>query len=549
MSPRPSPRARTAICTLALLLTPVLHGLSFPPFELPLLAWVAFVPWFAAIRLVGPWTALGITSLTTFAGSTVVASWLPRAVATYYGQPLALGVGIFVGVWAVTVAPFVLAFTLAYRALGRQAGPALPLLAGAAWTANEIGRVELLVGNPFGLLGYTQARLAPMVQVAELTGVYGLGFAIAAVNAALAELWLARAGAGRPAQRAWQGLGLAVGVATLALSYGLLRLATEPAAPVDGRATRVAVAQANLDLGSQWRQDLYGRNLEEYLRLTVQALRASDPALVVWPESAMTFFLETEPAYRSAIARVLAPSGTELLAGGPRQTDERKPRYWNSAFLLSPTGDIVARYDKQVLLPFAEYFPFASIELLRREFARVREFAPGGPAALLPTVAGRAGIVICNEAMFPRLVRARVRAGAEVLVNLSNDSWLGDVQYSEQAFDMTRLRAVEQRRWVVRASTSGPSALIDPAGRIAAATAPSTRAELWGTIEARDALTLYARVGDAFAYGCLAAVLLAVAAGTYAERRARGSTATGGGGRLAGSGTRSTPSSARLSAR
>jgi apolipoprotein N-acyltransferase len=128
----------------------VLHGLSFPPTGLALLAWIAFVPWFAAIRLAGPGTALAITSFTTFAGSTVVASWLPRAVANYYGQPFALGVAFFVGVWVVTVAPFVLAFTVAYRSLARRAPAVLPLLAGAAWAATELCRVELLVGTRSG---------------------------------------------------------------------------------------------------------------------------------------------------------------------------------------------------------------------------------------------------------------------------------------------------------------------------------------------------------------------------------------------------------------
>src|SRR5262249_61323858 len=110
-----------------------------------------------------------------------------------------------------------------------------------------------------------------------------------------------------------------------------------------------------------------------------------------------------------------------------------------------------------------------------RECAGGRWSAPGGAPPPLPTAAGPTGVVICNEAMFPRMVSARVRAGARLLVNLTNDSWLGDVQYSAQALDMTRVRAIEQRRWLGRASTSGPSALIDPSGRAAAGTAAVSR--------------------------------------------------------------------------
>lgn len=496
------PPSRALAYALALAVTPVLHGLSFPPFGHAVLAWIAFVPWFAAIRLAGPVAALAITSFTTFAGSTVVASWLPRAVANYYGQPFALGVAFFVGVWAVTVAPFVLAFTLAYRALARRASWTVPLLAGAAWAATELCRVELLVGNPFGLLGYSQAAVLPLVQVADVTGIYGVSFVLAAMNAALAELWIV-------GRRALPGLGATVAVAATVLVYGAVRLASPP---VDGAPpVRVAIAQANLDLGAQWRRELYGRNLDAYAALTREALGEPGTALVVWPESAMTFFLEDERLYRTAIARLLAPTGAELLAGGPRAEGTRATRYYNSAFLLSPAGDIVARYDKQRLLPFAEYFPFASVDLLRREFARVREFVPGRDTPPLPTAAGPTGVVICNEAMFPRLVTARVRAGARLLVNLTNDSWLGDVQYSAQALDMARVRAIEQRRWLVRASTSGPSALVDPVGRVTAETAAFSRGTIGGTVAPETVVSPYARWGDVFGLVCAAAVVVALA--------------------------------------
>jgi apolipoprotein N-acyltransferase len=210
------------------------------------------------------------------------------------------------------------------------------------------------------------------------------------------------------------------------------------------------------------------------------------------------------------------------MAGGPRTSGNPPPRYHNSAFLIAPDGEILARYDKERLLPFAEYFPFASVELLRREFGRVREFTPGTTPAPLPTAIGPAGVVICNEAMFPELVTARVRAGATFLVNLTNDSWLNDAQFSDQAFDMGRLRAVEQRRWLVRASTSGPSAIVDPFGRIVAQTRPFTRDTLDGTIQPSAALTLYARVGDAFAIGCAAVTLAGVLAGLRGRSRASG---------------------------
>jgi apolipoprotein N-acyltransferase len=141
---------------------------------------------------------------------------------------------------------------------------------------------------------------------------------------------------------------------------------------------------------------------------------ASDGAsLVVWPESAMTFFLDEEPAYRRAIAAVLSPRGVQLVAGAPRAIDATRATFSNSAFLLGRDGEILGRSDKQRLLPFAEYFPL-SIDALARRFGRVRQFTAGGPAAPLDTDAGRAGVLICNEAFYgrlPRSVSSPARAG------------------------------------------------------------------------------------------------------------------------------------------
>lgn len=507
---------RALTYVLALLVTPLLHGLSFPPWSLWWLAWIAFVPWFAALRLVSTTTrAVLITCFTTLAGSYVVAGWLPRAVATYWGQPPEIGAALFVGVWLVTVAPAVVLFTLCYRAAARRHGASMAFVAGAAWAGTELARVELGIGDPFGLLGYSQVPFSSFVQIVDVTGVYGVSFAVAAVNAALAEVWLAAYGHARPVG-AGLALATALGAVGLGLGYEALRDETE----AEGPPQRVAIVQANLDLGTQWRQELYGKNLTEHLALTHEALSPERPALVVWPESSMTFFVEDEPLYRQSIARVLTPAEAELLAGGVRVEDRAgTPRYYNAAFLLAPTGDVLGHYDKEHLLPFAEYFPFGSIAVLKREFGRVREFTPGAPTPPLRTRVGAAGVVVCNEAMFPRIVARRVRNGAELLVNLSNDSWLGDRQFSLQALDMARVRAIEQRRDLIRSSTSGPSAIIDANGDIVAMTEPFSRGTLTGTVHPRVQRSFYATVGDGFGYACVAVVVLELVSGFGRWRR------------------------------
>lgn len=502
--------ARRWIYAYAAFAVPVLYGASFPASGLAWIGWIGFVPWFVAVRIAPTRTALLLCCVSTFLGSYFCTPWLARAVANYYQQPLAVGVGLFAGVWLVTIGPFLVAFTLAFRALARQPSRWLPLLAAAAWTGAEIGRARLFVGDPFGLYGYSQVTFTTLAQIADVTGVYGLTLLPMAVNAALAELWLAHAPpAAEPdlpapavATRgeAWRGAALVALAVVAALAYGTARIHTfeeEEAAPA-----RIAVVQGNLDLGTQWRPDFYGRNLEDYMRLTAEVLRREPAELVVWPESAMTFFLDEEPAYRASLASLLTPFGVELVAGGPRRVGAGEASYFNSAFAVARDGSVTAVYDKQRLLPFAEYFPFGGIALLRRHFGRVREFTPGGPATLLPTVAGAAGVLICNESMFGEMASERVHAGAEVLVTLANDSWLSDPKYAGEAFDMARLRAVEQRRYLVRASTSGPSAIVDPLGRVVGRTADDTRATLSGTIRPAQTLTPYARWGDVFGVLC-----------------------------------------------
>lgn len=505
----PSPR-RGAGLVLATAASGVLYALAFPTAGLQPLAWVALVPFLVAVRRARRLrTAVLLGWLWMLVMGYTVADWLVGGVARYFDQPLAVGVAIFFYVATFMAGLEYMAFAAAYRTLATRPRALVPLLAAAAWVAAEFARANLLTGNPWALLGYSQIGILPLMQIADVTGVYGIGFVIVAVNAALAELWLARdLGAGARRQ-ALAGLGLAGTAVAVVLAYGEASLRLRHLIP-DTPEQRVGLVQGNLDVGQQWRAEYYGRNLEAYLRLTDDLLARPDaPAVVFWPENALTFLLADEPRYRTAIGRVLAAGGAELVTGGPRVSSGDPPRYHSSVFLLAPGGDIRATYDKQKLLVFGEYFPLASIDLLRR-FARVREFSPGAPSPPLPTAIGPAGVTICNEAMFPEIAAARAREGATYLVDPANDTWLTP-KFSAQQFDIVTLRAVEQRRYLVRASTAGPSAIVDPLGRVVTRSAFFTRAALTGTIRPSTYVTPYARLGDAFAWACVAVTALAVA--------------------------------------
>jgi apolipoprotein N-acyltransferase len=504
----------------------LLYGLAFPPLEWGPLAFVALAPFLVALRRLRLRDALLCAFLWAEFASFFVANALPDAVETYFLQPRWLAWLFAIAVWAGTGSVYYVGFAAAYRGVRTMPVALQPLLAAAAWVAFELARGRLLndtgwfVGNPWALAGYSQVGFPAFVQIASVTGIYGVSFALVAVNAALAELWLRRAERPRPRLAGVLAAGFAPALAALVFGALALREAGAPSGP----GVAAALVQADVDIGSRYRPELYGQNLDAYLGLTLQALDEVRPALVFWPEAALTFHLEAEPIYRATIVRALAAGDAELVTGGPWATPGDSAVYTNSVFVLAPDGELRGRYDKEVLVPFAEFTPLAALELVRRNFGRVRSFSRGAATAPLPTRAGRAGILVCNESMLPELARRRVLDGAEILVSPSNDSWIAHRNWSRLAFHMALVRAIEQRRYLVRVSTSGPSAIVDPWGRVQIESAPKSRAVIAGKLRPRRELSLYARAGDAFALGCAAALALALAAraGPRRARAARG---------------------------
>ncbi|HVM97179.1 MAG TPA: apolipoprotein N-acyltransferase [Candidatus Acidoferrales bacterium] len=492
---------------LLILLSAALYAMPFPPWNQAWSSWVALLPFLSAIDGVAPtlsfWWGLLFGHLAHWA----VAWWVPEAIAHYYRQPwwFALGFAELTSplFWSGYYALFA-AFASYTQPLSRV--PRMIVLA-AGWVTCEFARAHLLTGAPWLMLGYALAPQLRLVQVADFGGVYLLSFLSALVNVAIADALLDPKHAFGDYRRWLVPAAVILVVFVSSYAYGSWRLARElPTEP----AASVAIVQGNNQDGAYWRPGQYGKGLDRYLDLSVQALEEHHPELLIWPEAAVTMFLDHEPRHQALIRDVLTRGGADLIVGAPHyvDTDPALPEFYNSVFYMTAAG-ITGRYDKVHLLPFVEYFPL-KLDYVRRRFERVRSFVAGQDASLLETRLGPVAMAICFEAIFPDLVRRRVGAGAGALVVLSNDIWLGDGAGAQQHLAQVTLRAIENRVWVLRATTTGVSAVIDPYGRIVEQSQTFVPATLSASIVPLHIDTFYKRYGDVFAWGCVAASVAAI---------------------------------------
>jgi apolipoprotein N-acyltransferase len=470
-------------------LSGALLALAFPrPGWWPL-AWVALVPWLAALRLGSGWGALLGSWLGGFAFFGVLCYWL----------------GLFgVSVWFLACAILGLALLLwgmGVRWMGKLGGPARIIGAAALWCGLEWLRGLGEFGFTWGWLGYSQSPARWLLPVARLTGAIGLSFLIVLVNAAIAEAMLS-AGAGEPAARPLgRALAVCALVAVLVLGAGKwaarqrLRGAPVIASVVQGSATGPLRAEdVNVPLSAQQRAET--RRI--YTELTAQAARAR-PVLVVWPESVLMGDPDADPEVAEWVARSARLAHAWLLAGGPYL--DKRGRQLNSAYLYAASGNQVARYDKVQLVPFGEYVPWRSrLPFIERYQVREADFAAGAVHRVLQAGIVAIGPMICFESIFPQISWELTRRGAQLLVIITNDAWFGRTSAAAQHRQIAVLRAVETNRWVLRAASAGISSIISPEGRIVAEAGLFQRKVLSHEIRIAPADRRPSQPGRAFAW-------------------------------------------------
>ncbi|MFQ5717044.1 MAG: apolipoprotein N-acyltransferase [Nitrospinales bacterium] len=514
--------------------------LIFPRFDVEILAWFALVPLFFAIQN----QSLGRASLYGFIAGMIFyffgLIWIADTIVNFGHIPKLLGY-LILGALAAYLSFYVALFCCLVCRWSRGRPLYVFMLAPPLWTSLEyIRSTHLEYGFSWLGLGYSQYKSLAVIQISEYTGVYGVATLIVLVNAAL--YCLLHAGLAGQSFRPPKGqtasiAGIAALALTLCLGYGAYALDRhDVAAPstqedrnlADGAAALpghpsllVALVQGNIEQDRKWNPLYRSRVMRTYSNLTRKA-GAAKPDLIVWPEAATPFYFILDKSGSRFLKNLAREIQTPLLFGSPySEQDSGKIVSYNSAYLISAEGEPLGRYDKIHLVPFGEFVPFQKLLWFVRKMATgVGDFGRGDRSVLFTLSGFRFGLSICYEIAFPDLARRPVKAGAQFLVNITNDAWFGRSAASYQHLGMAALRAVENRAPIVRAANTGISGTIDPSGRIRDTTELFVEdLVLTRIVPRRGKPTWYSRNGDIFSFVCMALTAVAALLARVSEKR------------------------------
>ena len=383
------------------------------------------------------------------------------------------------------------------------------------WVAVELAGARI-TSVPWDQLGYSQVDNALLNQLAPWTGVYGISFVLIAVNALLAGVLVLD----RPTSRRLCAL---AGVALAAGGWAGISLSPPRPAPT---ATAVLI-QPNLNVGAynDWTGAAWNSHIAQFAQLAGEECKSyiagipqtgaptgeivcppypTHPDLVVWPESPAPFF-EQDARFEQAMAVIARKVQAPLIVNGIG-SDYSSTEGWKnyvSAVVFDASGQHIGRYDKIHLVPFGEYVPFANLLFFAHKLTgRVSSFDRGSERKVFRLGGHRYGVFICYEAVFADEVRQFARHGAEVFVNISDDGWYGDTSAPWQHLNMARMRAIENRRWLLRDTNNGVTASIDPYGRVRQSIPRHQVDALPAEYGFNGRITFYTAHGDVFAWAC-----------------------------------------------
>ncbi|UCD72391.1 MAG: apolipoprotein N-acyltransferase [Syntrophobacterales bacterium] len=476
-------------------LSGLLLCLIFPKFDMEILAWVSLIPLLFAIRSENLLTSFYLGFITGFVSFLGILYWVIVAVNTYGRIHLILSCVILL-LLVVYLSLYVGIFAFLLNYIRRRIQWKMVVVAPFLWITLEYVRSFFLTGFPWATLGYSQYLNLPLIQVADITGVYGISFLIVLINSAIYD-YISIMGRGERHPSLREGV-LVLAILFVVFGYGVAQIKRVENISSHQRKIIIGLAQGNIDQSIKWSSGYQEETLRIYQNLSLTLAR-EQPSLIIWPETATPFFFQSEERYRPWVLEVAEKTGAHLLFGSPSHDwREGKMEYYNSAYLLSPQKEVIGRYDKIHLVPFGERVPLSEFLFFLESLSTVGNLSPGRTVQNLHFPSGDFGVLICFEIIFPNLCRKFVKGGADFLVTITNDAWFGRTSAPYQHLSMAIFRAIENRVSIARAANTGISAFIDAKGEIRKRSGLFVKEALVGQINPKIGETFYTRYGDVF---------------------------------------------------
>jgi len=469
------------------ILSAILFSLSFSSFNLWLLAWCAFIPFFISLEKKSLLQSFLIAYLWGLVFWSLSIYWLIHVTLT--GQVvLILYLAVFSG-----------AFACLIHLSGRLSPLILLFFIPSTWVLLEYLRSYLFTGFPWALAGFSQYRNLPVIQIADITGCWGVSFLVVLVNSGV-YLALRR----RPKT---QIILVCLCVLSLSLGYGFYRLSYKPAPCADNQRVKVSVIQGNIPQDLKWDKRSADGILKGYIELTERA-SLDAPCLIIWPEASVPVLWGDDAADTQfkQIFSLAAKLNTSLLVGAVSRFGDG---YFNSALFIDNSGQPEKIYNKLHLVPFGEFVPLKDVFPFLQSIAPIGDIQPGREYVVFQHPA-KFSVLICFEDLFPELSREFINRGAKFLVNITNDAWYKKGSAPYQHFAASVFRAVENHAYLVRSANTGISGFIDQFGRISSIV--QDESGKWIFIKGYSSKeicldqyprTIYNRYGDLFILLCL----------------------------------------------
>jgi len=371
------------------------------------------------------------------------------------------------------------------------------------WVCLEYLKSKLFTGFPWENLGYSQFNNLFFIQIADIVGVFGLSFLILLLNVAFFEILT---------EKSKKSFALAASVLLLwsgVYVYGVLRISQINQTLKGAPDMEVSLIQGNIDQSIKWNENFQNETIKIYEELSLRT-PMTNGGLIIWPETAVPFSFQDENDLQRQVRDLSVKTKSWFIFGSTSYTTgSEKTDYFNSAYLLSPQGDVRGKYDKVHLVPYGEYVPLRTLfPFVSSLAAGIGDFTTGKGFHPLTMGDRKIGVLICYEGILPEAARMYKNATAELLVNITNDAWFGTTSAPYQHLSMSIFRAVETRLYLVRAANTGISAIVDPTGKILTQTEIFKKDAIHGRIKYIALSSFYASYGDLLVWACFICLVI-----------------------------------------